>query len=438
MEEMDLVRLQFTDVFGQMKMVEMTPAQAEKAMREGYPIRRLALGEEQKGREGEEEKNSGAEEADWVYLVPDADTYRVLPWDSPQENVARMICNVREKGGQPSPLDCRSILQDTVRRAGEMGLEAEFRFQCEFYLFHTDDDGRPTTITHEVAGYYDAGLIDLADGVRRDILLSLREAGMEAECAYHGLTPGQHCFLLPARPGVEAADYLQTFRSGVKRIAKRHGLHAAFMPNPVAGGDGSGLHVEIRLRKTEKRDGTPASETENQLFLQQAELFAGGIERNLRDMLIFTNPTVNSFKRLAKLKGRERNGAGLGCPGGNSAGKKPGEDFASAASAVSLLSSGERDAVLRITFPDPSCNPYLALTALLAGGMKGLSGEQRERRAFPDTLGCLLQEFPENRFAREAMGERFCLAYEAGKRREWERFCSHVTDWEMAEYLFRC
>lgn len=420
MEEMDLVRLQFTDVFGQMKMVEMGPAQAEKAMREGYPIQRLALGEARR----DERNILEAGEEDLVYLMPDAATYRILPWDSPQENVARMICNVKEKDGQPSPLDCRSILQDTVRQAEEMGLQAEFRFQCEFYLFHTDDDGRPTTITHEVAGYYDAGLIDLADGVRRDILLSLREAGMEAESAYHSLTPGQHCFLLPARPGVEAADSLQTFKSGVKRIAKRHGLHAAFMPKPIAGGEGSGLHVEIILRRGKNQG--EILEKNGEPFSKQAEFFVRGIERNLQDMLIFTNPTVNSFKRLAKLKGRgaaDRETV-------YSAGDFPG--------AVSLLSAGEQEAVLRVTFPDPSSNPYLVLTALLAGGLKGEAGEKTKKQTLPDTLGSLLEEFPRNRFAREVLGERFCLAYETGKRKEWERFCSHVTDWEMAEYLFRC
>ena len=135
-----------------------------------------------------------------------------------------------------------------------MGLDFDFNFQCEFYLFHTDDDGRPTTVTHEVAGYYDAGPIDLAEGVRRDMILSLEEAGFAVESTHHGLTAGQHSFVLPARRGIEAADYLQTFKAAVKRIAKRHGLHATFMPKPNMSGDGVGASCgRVDLFQTGRR-----------------------------------------------------------------------------------------------------------------------------------------------------------------------------------------
>lgn len=220
-EEVDLVKLQFTDIFGQCKMVQMTRRQAEKAMKEGYAINRFALGGLQKaGIEGAAAPEYLTDQSESVelYLKPDASTYQVLPWDSGQENVARVICQVCNADGTPSWTDSRHILQETVKRAEKMGLDFDFDFQCEFYLFHTDDDGRPTTVTHEVAGYYDAGPIDLAEGVRRDMVLSLEEAGFAVESTHHGLTAGQHSFVLPARRGIEAADYLQTFKAAVKRL----------------------------------------------------------------------------------------------------------------------------------------------------------------------------------------------------------------------------
>ena len=181
-EDVDLVKLQFTDIFGQCKMVQMTRRQAEKAMKEGYAINRFALGGLQKaGIEGAAAPEYLTDQSESVelYLKPDASTYQILPWDSGQENVARVICQVCNADGTPSWTDSRHILQETVKRAEKMGLDFDFDFQCEFYLFHTDDDGRPTTVTHEVAGYYDAGPIDLAEGVRRDMVLSLEEAGFE-------------------------------------------------------------------------------------------------------------------------------------------------------------------------------------------------------------------------------------------------------------------
>ena len=259
-EEVDLLKLQFTDLFGQLKMVEMTGGQAEKAIKEGYAINRYALGglrcegaapdsETLKDRAGNME----------LYLKPDMTTYQILPWDSGQENVAGVICDVMDPDGNPSWADTRGLLKETVSRLEKLGLQIYFDFQCEFYLFHSDDEGRPTTITHEVAGYYDAGPIDLAESVRRDIMLSLAEAGMEAESSHHGLTPGQHGFLIPARCGTEAADYLQTFKTAVKRIAKRHGLHATFLPKPDRDSDGSGLHVGITLRDKEGRTAREAA-----------------------------------------------------------------------------------------------------------------------------------------------------------------------------------
>ena len=423
-DEIDLIKLQFIDLFGHGKTVEVTRKQAEKVLTNGYAINRFALGGlTGAGREGAsapeylQEHREGIE----LYLKPDRATYQYLPWDSGQEEVARLICQVCNPDGTPSWLDCRNILKETLGRAREQGLEVFFDFQCEFYLFHTDEEGRPTTVTHEVAGYYDAGSIDLAESVRRDMILSLEEAGMEVESTHHGLTPGQHCFLIPARCGVEAADYLMTFKSAVRRIAKRHGLHATFMPKPNMSGDGSGLHIGVIVRDPEGRTDR-----------ETARAFRSGILKHMREMMVFTNPMVNSYKRLAA----ERRTVFQ--PEFPAAVWEKGRD-----KAVRLVEEQGGDCALQVLFPDPAANPYLALTALLAAGMEGVKqgyelSEEEENPKFPETLGVLLAEFPSNQFALRTFGSEFCRMYGEGKKEEWERFCSYVTDWETREYLYRC
>ncbi len=422
-EEADLMKLQFTDLFGRLKMVEMTRGQSQKVMADGYPINRFALGGLRK--EGavlpfpaglqDKAENTG------LYLKPDMATYQILPWDSGQENVAGVICDVMNSDGSPSPIDTRSLLKATIVRAERLGLSLYFDFQCEFYLFHTDDEGRPTTVTHEVAGYYDAGPIDLAESVRRDIMLSLSEAGMEVESSHHGTTPGQHCFLLPVRYGVEAADYLQTFKTAVKRIAKRHGLHAAFMPKPNGNGDGSGLHTGIVIRD---KNGNTDKET--------AMYFRCGILKHLRDMMIFTNPLINSYKRLAAEK------CNAVQPEFPATVWEEGND-----KAVRYTEDKNGIVTIMALFPDPSANPYLVLAALAAAGLDGVEKKMRtpecdENPKFPETLGVVLRELDGNTFAKTAFGETLCGMYREGKQEEWDRFCSFVTDWEIHEYLYRC
>ncbi|MFR2408675.1 MAG: hypothetical protein ACLS70_06190 [[Clostridium] symbiosum] len=272
-----------------------------------------------------------------------------------------------------------------------------------------------------MAGYYDAGPIDLAESVRRDIMLSLAEAGMEAESSHHGLTPGQHGFLIPARCGTEAADYLQTFKTVVKRIAKRHGLHATFLPKPDRDSDGSGLHVGITLRDKEGRTAREA-----------AGYFRAGILKHLWDMMIFTNPLINSYKRLAAGK------RGIFQPEFPAAAWEDGTDKV-------VRFSEDKEGNCRITalYPDPAANPYLALAAITAAGIDGivqkLQTEARDGKTeFPETLGVVLRELDNNTFAKSSFGEKLCRMYKEGKQEEWDRFCSHVTDWEMKEYLYRC
>ena len=442
-EDVDLVKLQFTDIFGQCKMVQMTRRQAEKAMKEGYAINRFALGGLQKaGIEGAAAPEYLTDQSESVelYLKPDASTYQVLPWDSGQENVARVICQVCNADGTPSWTDSRHILQETVKRAEKMGLDFDFDFQCEFYLFHTDDDGRPTTVTHEVAGYYDAGPIDLAEGVRRDMILSLEEAGFAVESTHHGLTAGQHSFVLPARRGIEAADYLQTFKAAVKRIAKRHGLHATFMPKPKAGTAGSGRHINISLFQNGKNIFSDP-EAEDGLS-QEAKWFMGGIMAHVKGMCAVTNPLVNSYKRLTS-----------GCDA-------PRDIIWTTKNHNTLLRipfmRGE-DTRIELRFPDPSANAYLTIALCMAAGLDGIakhldpgaesarlfaSRTEAEKAAagidhLPDTLREAATFMEEDSFVKMVLGQEFVDLYVEAKKAEWNEYMSQVSEWEVDKYLYR-
>ena len=442
-EDVDLVKLQFTDIFGQCKMVQMTRRQAEKAMKEGYAINRFALGGLQKaGIEGAAAPEYLTDQSESVelYLKPDASTYQVLPWDSGQENVARVICQVCNADGTPSWTDWRHILQETVKRAEKMGLDFDFDFQCEFYLFHTDDDGRPTTVTHEVAGYYDAGPIDLAEGVRRDMVLSLEEAGFAVESTHHGLTAGQHSFVLPARRGIEAADYLQTFKAAVKRIAKRHGLHATFMPKPKAGTAGSGMHINISLFQNGKNIFSDP-EAEDGLS-QEAKWFMGGIMAHVKGMCAVTNPLVNSYKRLTS-----------GCDA-------PRDIIWTTKNHNTLLRipfmRGE-DTRIELRFPDPSANAYLTIALCMAAGLDGIakhldpgaesarlfaSRTEAEKAAagidhLPDTLREAVAFMEEDSFVKMVLGQEFVDLYVEAKKAEWNEYMSQVSEWEVDKYLYR-
>lgn len=418
-EKVDLVKLQFTDLFGQLKMVDMVSGELQKVFKDGYGINRFAL-EGLNRQVGSRESGQEGERSRIVYLKPESGAYLFLPWESGQEEVARVLCDVCEEDGVGSWADSRGVFKRILKEAEEDGIHLAFDFQCDFYLFHTDDEGRPTTVTHEVAGYYDAGSIDLAESVRRDIMLQLDEAGAGAESCHHGLTPGQHSFVFAAKDGIETADQIVTFKSAVKRIAKSHGLHASFMPKPNMSGDGSGLHVGIRLL------GRNGEEMKKEM-----KWFRGGILKHLREMLLFTNPLVNSYRRLSAQR------TAVFQP------EFPATVWEQGGDKVVRLTESRYRCCLEALYPDPSSNPYLLLSALVASGMDGIrcqykDSDYEENPIFPKTLGEAIQEFEAGGFAETVFGGQLCRRYLEGKKEEWERFCTVVTDWEIKEYLNRC
>ncbi len=429
-EDVEFIRLQFTDMFGMLKNVAITSSQLEKALDNQCMFDGSAI----EGFVREEESD--------MYLYPDLDTFTIFPWRPQQGKVARLFCDVYCPDGTPFEGDPRYVLKKVLKEAEDMGYYFNVGPECEFFLFHTDEEGRPTTMTHETAGYFDVAPIDLAENVRRDIVLNLEEMGYEIESSHHEIAPGQHEVDFQYEKGLKAADNIVTFKIAVKTIAKRHGLHATFMPKPKAGVNGSGMHINMSLE-----DGLGknlfADPADSHGLSQLAYQFLAGILYHMKPMTILTNPLVNSYKRLI-----------------------PGYD---APVYIAWSPAAKRGQVMRIPStrgggtriefrsPDSAMNPYLALSACLAAGLDGIKKEMVPPEPFngnafsmsrkemkrlgichlPETLGEAIEAFENDTFLQEVLGEHIYTKYLEAKKKEWNEFRCQVTDWELGEYLYK-
>ncbi len=429
-EDVEFIRLQFTDMFGMLKNVAITAGQLEKALNNRCVFDGSAI----EGFVREEETD--------MYLHPDLDTFTIFPWRPQQGKVARLVCDVYGPDGTPFEGDPRYILKKVLKEAEELGFYFNVGPECEFFLFHTDEEGRPTTKTHEMAGYFDVAPIDLAENVRRDIVLNLEEMGFEIESSHHEIAPAQHEVDFQYEKGLKAADNILTFKMAVKSIAKQHGLHATFMPKPKAGVNGSGMHINMSLE--DKLGKNLFADTDDKLGLSRlAYEFMAGILAHIKSMCLLTNPIVNSYKRLI-----------------------PGYDAPVyiAWSRATNPRKIERNPTsrgastrLELRSPDSAMNPYLALAACLAAGLDGIKNhmelpepvvqniyamdeetiKERGIDHLPETLGEAIDEFEEDVFLRKVLGDHIFYKYLEAKKEEWNVFRSQVTDWEIGEYLYK-
>lgn len=427
-EDVGFIRLQFTDIFGTMKNVAITTSQLEKAldnqiMFDGSSIEGFAR----------------IEESD-MYLYPDLNTFETFPWRPQQGKVARLICDVYKTDGTAFESDPRYILKKVMTEARSMGYEFNVGPECEFFLFHTDDDGRPTTLSHECASYFDLGPLDLGENARRDMVLTLEDMDFEIEASHHEVAPAQHEIDFRYDEALATADNIMTFKLVVKTIAKRHGLHATFMPKPKYGINGSGMHLNMSL----SRDGINAfqdAKDPNGLS-KEAYYFIGGIMKHMKAISFITNPIVNSYKRL--IPGYEA----------------PVYIAWSAKNRTPLIripgSRGEGTRV-ELRSPDPSANPYLALAVCLAAGLDGIKHEimppcsvdcniyemteqERMDAGIENLPGSLLEaarEFEKDAFIQDVLGEDLSKKYIKAKTKEYEDYRAQVTEWELGKYLHR-
>ena len=344
-EDVEFIRLQFTDMFGMLKNVAITAGQLEKALNNRCVFDGSAI----EGFVREEETD--------MYLHPDLDTFTIFPWRPQQGKVARLVCDVYGPDGTPFEGDPRYILKKVLKEAEELGFYFNVGPECEFFLFHTDEEGRPTTKTHEMAGYFDVAPIDLAENVRRDIVLNLEEMGFEIESSHHEIAPAQHEVDFQYEKGLKAADNILTFKMAVKSIAKQHGLHATFMPKPKAGVNGSGMHINMSLE--DKLGKNLFADTDDKLGLSRlAYEFMAGILAHIKSMCLLTNPIVNSYKRLI--------------PGYDAPVYIAWSRATNRGQIVRIPSSRGASTRLELRSPDSAMNPYLALAACLAAGLDGI------------------------------------------------------------------
>ena len=425
-EDVEFIRLQFTDIFGNLKNVAITVSQLEKAldnecMFDGSSIEGFAR----------------IEESD-MYLNPDYNTFEIFPWRPQQGKVARMICDVYRPNGEPFEGDPRYILKRAIKMAADMGYVFEVGPECEFFLFNTDENAMPTTITHEQAGYFDLGPVDFGENARRDIVLTLEDMGFVIEASHHEVAPAQHEIDFRYDEALITAENIMTVNLAVKTIAKRHGLHATFMPKPKYGVNGSGMHINMSLSK----DGRNifADKTDKFGLSREAYFFIGGIMKHMKGMTAITNPLVNSYKRLVP---------GFEAPvhiAWSATNRSP---------LIRIPATHGTGTRIELRCPDPAANPYLALAVCLRAGLDGIanrmmppesvdcnifemSREQRESCGIEEIPGTLIEAIhamEADGFIKDVLGTHTYTKYIDGKKEEWNRYRSQVTDWEIRAYL---
>jgi len=422
------IRLQFTDILGTLKNVAITESQLEKALNNECMFDGSSI-----------EGFVRIEESD-MYLRPDASTYVEFPWRPQHDGVARMICDVYQPNGEAFPGDPRNVLKRVLDEAAEMGYTFNVGPECEFFLFQKDENGYPTTETHDQAGYFDLGPVDHGEDARRDMCLLLEEMGFEIEASHHEVAEGQHEIDFKYEEAMKTADNIMTFKVVVKAIAQRHGLHATFMPKPIFGINGSGMHTNMSLGK----DGKNAFyDPDGALELsKEAYQFIAGVLTHAKAMCAITNPTVNSYKRLVPgyeapvyLAWSTRNRSPL----------------------IRIPEARGNSTRVEMRHPDPSCNPYLALAVALAAGLDGIKKgmeppqgvseniydmDEATRKekcidSLPANLNDAIAELKKSSLMKETLGEHLFQRYIEAKTLEWDSFRTAVHPWELEQYLKR-
>jgi glutamine synthetase len=425
-EDIKFIRLQFVDILGSLKNVAITTDKLEQALNNEI----IFDGSSIAGFVREEESD--------MYLYPDLSTFTIFPWRPHQGKVARLICDIYKVDGTPFTGDPRGALKNVVNEAKEMGYDLHIGPEFEFFLFYTDENGHPTTITHDKAGYFDLGPIDLGENVRRDMVLTLEEMGFEIQASHHEEAHGQHEIDFQASNALKVADDIITFKLAVKVVAQKHGLHATFMPKPIFGINGSGMHCNLALYDLQGNNVFYDQNDENKLS-EIAYYFMGGLLHHIKAVTAVTNPTVNSYKRLVP---------------GFEAPTYIGWSKVNTSPLIRIPSTRDNDPVIELRSPDPSCNPYLAVAAIFKAGLDGIKNKinppeikgsehltnvdviEDLDRHLPSNLKEALVELSNDTVIQEALGDAY-KSFEKAKMIEWREYSAQVHDWEIENYISR-
>jgi len=423
------LRLQFTDIDGIIKNVEVPESQFKKALAGEVMFDGSSI-----------EGFTRIEESDML-LSPDLETFAVFPWESEHGRVGRLICDIARPDGSSFDGCPRSILKKQVARASKLGLKVMVGPEAEFFLLQCDGKGDPVTETHDKGGYFDLSPVDRGEEARRDVVLALEAMGYEVEAAHHEVAPGQHEIDFRYVEAVEAADNIVTFKFVVKKVALLHNLHATFMPKPFADAAGSGMHTHFSMFNSEGRN----------VFYDQADIhglssvcrgFMAGVLEHARGFTAVTNPLVNSFKRLVP---------------GYEAPVNVAWSMKNRSPLLRIPAARGNGTRCEIRVPDPSCNPYLALAVMLAAGLDGIenhldcgepvnrnifsmSGREKKRlriNSLPDSLSAALDFMEKDEVVKKALGEHIFNHFLLNKRREWDSYIKIIHPWELERYMDR-
>ncbi|EDL64551.1 type I glutamate--ammonia ligase [Bacillus sp. SG-1] len=426
-ENVKFIRLQFTDILGTIKNVEIPVSQLGKALDNEMMFDGSSI-----------EGFVRIEESD-MKLYPDYDTWVVFPWTAEKGKVARLICDIYNPDGTPFEGDPRNNLKRVLKEMEELGF-TDFNLgpEPEFFLFKLDVEGQPTLELNDNGGYFDLAPTDLGENCRRDIVLELEEMGFEIEASHHEVAPGQHEIDFKYASALKACDDIQTFKLVVKTIARKHGLHATFMPKPLFGVNGSGMHCNMSLFK----DGKNSFFDENgELQLSEtARQFLAGTIKHATGFTAITNPTVNSYKRLVP-------GYEAPCYVAWSAQNR--------SPLIRIPASRGMSTRVEVRSVDPAANPYLAMAVLLAAGLDGIKNEmkapkpvdrniyvmnkqEREEEGIEDlpaTLFNALEALKKDEVMIKALGGHIFEHFIEAKEIEWDMFRTQVHPWEREQYL---
>ncbi len=428
-ENVHFLRLQFTDIDGVIKNVEVPETQFAKALDGQIMFDGSSI-----------EGFTRIEESDML-LVPDLGTFQVFPWESDTGRVGRLVCDVVTPAGEPFDGCPRTALKRVVERAERMGYRAMVGPEAEFFLFQRNGGDELAPQTHDAGGYFDLSPRDLGEEARREITLALEAMGFEVEAAHHEVAPGQHEVDFRYGDAVTTADAIVTFRFVVRRVAQARGLYATFMPKPLAGVNGSGMHTHQSLFTLSGDNSFHDPEGPWQLS-PVARAYIGGLLAHARAFVAVTSPLVNSYKRLV--------------PGYEA----PVNVAWSEKNRSPLIRVPARRGVgtrCEVRVPDPSCNPYLALAVMIAAGLDGIERgldcgppvnrnifemSEREKRRLrirqlPAHLDEALDALERDRVMREALGEHIFRHFLLNKRREWADYIQQIHRWELERYLDR-
>ena len=420
------VRLQFVDILGMPKNIVIPPERLEEALDQGIPFDGSSI-----------DGYATIEESDKI-ARPDPKSFVILPEDIEKRKTAKLNCDIYEPNGKRFAGDTKYILEKVVNKALEMGYIYNTGPECEFFLFKKDG-GNATLIPNDVAGYFDLSHRDLAEGVRADISIALEAFGIKTYTSHHEVSSGQHEINFNYADALTTADRVITLKYVTKVIARKHELHASFMPKPIFGLNGSGMHTHLSLFRIKGENAFHDSKDKNQLS-PLAKYFIAGLLKYIKEITVILNPTVNSYKRLVPgyeaptyISWANRNRSAL----------------------IRIPTGRGKSTRCELRSPDLSGNPYLQFAVMLAAGLKGiekktsppdpvekniyeLSEKEKEKyniRHLPESLGHAISLMEESKLLRDTLGDHVFNNFLHVKKTEWNSYRTQVTPWEVDKYL---